>query len=135
MPRILVIDDDEMIRKTIRAMLEASGHDVTVAVDGEDGLRRFRAQPFDLVVSDIFMPNKEGIATLRELRRIDAAVPVITMTGGSPSAGRLDAGGVDYLTMSSMLGATRTIGKPFKASELTKLVDELLKQKKAEMPE
>ena len=49
-------------------------------------LRQFQRQPCDLVVCDIFMPNKDGIATLRELRRLDAALPVITMTGGSPSA-------------------------------------------------
>jgi len=129
MPRILVIDDDDMVRGTIKAILERAGHEVTLAVDGEDGLRQFQRQSCDLVVCDIFMPNKEGIATLRELRQLDAAVPVITMTGGSPSAGRTGPSASDYLTMSTLLGATRTIHKPFRASELIALVQECLAEK------
>jgi len=129
MPRILVIDDDDMVRGTIKAILERAGHEVTLAVDGEDGLRQFQRQSCDLVVCDIFMPNKEGIATLRELRQLDAAVPVITMTGGSPSAGRTGPSDSDYLTMSTLLGATRTIHKPFRASELIALVQACLAEK------
>ena len=131
MPRILVIDDDDMVRSTIKAILERAGHDVTLAVDGEDGLSQFQRQSCDLVVCDIFMPNKEGIATLRELRNIDAAIPVITMTGGSPSTGRAGPSAhADYLTMSTLLGATRTIHKPFRASELIALVQECLAENK-----
>jgi DNA-binding response OmpR family regulator len=130
MRRILVIDDDDMVRGTIKAILERAGYEVTLAVDGEDGLRQFQQQPCDLVVCDIFMPNKEGIATLRELRHLDAAVPVITMTGGSPSAGRTGpTAHADYLNMSTLLGATRTIHKPFRATELVSLVKECLDQK------
>jgi DNA-binding response OmpR family regulator len=135
MPRILVIDDDDMVRSTIKAILERAGHEVTLAVDGEDGLRQFQRQGCDLVVCDIFMPNKEGIATLRELRHLDAAVPVITMTGGSPSAGRTGPSAyADYLNMSTLLGATRTIHKPFRASELIALVQECLDEKKPPAP-
>jgi DNA-binding response OmpR family regulator len=135
MPRILVIDDDDMVRGTIKAILERAGHEVTLAVDGEDGLRQFQRQPCDLVVCDIFMPNKEGIATLRELRQVDAAVPVITMTGGSPSAGRTGPSAyADYLNMSTLLGATRTIHKPFRASELIALVQACLEGTKPRPP-
>ncbi len=131
MPRILVIDDDDMVRGTVKAILERAGHEVTLAVDGEDGLRQFECQRCDLVVCDIFMPNKEGIATLRELRNLDAAIPVITMTGGSPTAGRTGPTAyADYLNMSTLLGATRTIHKPFHATELIALVQECLDEKK-----
>jgi CheY-like chemotaxis protein len=131
MPRILVIDDDDMVRGTIKAILERAGHEVTLAVDGEDGLRQFQRQTCDLVVCDIFMPNKEGLATLRDLRHLDAAIPVITMTGGSPSAGQTGPTAyADYLNMSTLLGATRTIHKPFRATDLISLVQECLDEKK-----
>jgi CheY-like chemotaxis protein len=130
MPKILVIDDDDMVRGTIKAILERAGHDVTLAIDGEDGLRQFQREPFDLVVCDIFMPHKEGIATLRELRDLDAAIPVITMTGGSPGGSRAGPTAyADYLNMSTLLGATRAIHKPFRASELITLVQECLDEK------
>ncbi|MGE0118564.1 MAG: response regulator [Dongiaceae bacterium] len=127
MPRILVIDDDEMVRSTVKAMLESRGHEVAVAGDGDDGLRQLRKRPFDLVLCDIFMPNKDGIGTLREVRRTNADVPIVIMTGGSPSAGRLgERADVDYLHMARLLGATRTIGKPFTINQLTTLVEQAL---------
>jgi CheY-like chemotaxis protein len=131
MPLILVVDDDEMVRSTVKAMLESRGHEVAVAVDGEDGLRQLQKQSFDLVLCDIFMPNKDGIGTLREVRRVSADLPVIIMTGGSPNAGRIgERGDVDYLHMARLLGATRTIGKPFTIKQLIVLVDEALAEGK-----
>ena len=131
MARILVVDDDEMVRGTIKAILERAGHDVVLAVDGEDALRQFQQAGCDLVVCDIFMPNKEGISTLRDLRRLDVTMPIITMTGGSPGAGRSGPSAhADYLSMSTMLGATGTLNKPFRANELIALVDQCLAAKK-----
>jgi CheY-like chemotaxis protein len=131
MPLILVVDDDEMVRSTVKAMLESRGHEVAVAVDGEDGLRQLQKQSFDLVLCDIFMPNKDGIGTLREVRRVNADLPIIIMTGGSPNAGRIgERGDVDYLHMARLLGATRTIGKPFTIKQLIVLVDEALAEGK-----
>ncbi len=130
MPRVLVIDDDEMVRSTVQAMLEARGHEVTVAVDGDDGLRRLRKQPFDLILCDIFMPNRDGIGMLREVRRMSAGLPIIMMTGGSPSTGRLgEQVDVDYLHMARLLGATLTIGKPFTINQLTTFVEQALTAK------
>jgi CheY-like chemotaxis protein len=131
MALILVIDDDEMVRSTVKAMLESRGHAVAMAVDGEDGLRQLQQQPFDLVLCDIFMPNKDGIGTLREVRRADSAMPVIIMTGGSPNAGRIgERPDVDYLHMARLLGATRTISKPFTIKQLIDLVNEALAEGK-----
>jgi DNA-binding response OmpR family regulator len=127
MARILVIEDQEMLRATIRMVLEGAGHQIDVAVDGADGLRQARRSHFALVLCDVFMPNKDGIATLTELRRTDASVPVIMMSGGSPR--RLRAGDpddMDYLQLAEQLGATRTVAKPFNARELRTLVDEVL---------
>ena len=67
MARILVIEDDEPVRSTVKRMLESAGHEVATAVDGEDGLKQFQGASADLVLCDIFMPNKSGVATLRSL--------------------------------------------------------------------
>lgn len=125
MARILVIDDDELVRGTVRVMLESDGHAVALAVDGEDGLRQFQSGTFDLVLCDVFMPQKEGLETVREIRQISAATPIISMTGSVPAkqGSQLDP---DFLRMSSLLGATRTIAKPFRPNELLALVRECL---------
>lgn len=82
MVKILVIDDDELIRTTLRRMLQAAGYAVVEAVDGDDGLRRFESEQPDLVLADILMPNKEGLETIRELRRMSQSVAIIAMSGG-----------------------------------------------------
>jgi CheY-like chemotaxis protein len=127
MARILVIEDQEMLRATIRTVLEGAGHQIALAADGADGLQQLQRSDFALVLCDVFMPNKDGIATLTELRRSGAKVPVIMMSGGTPR--RLRAGDpddMDYLQLASQLGATRTVAKPFNARELRTLVDEVL---------
>ena len=127
MARILVIEDDELVRATVKRMLEDGGHAVDVAVDGSDGIRQFRGAPFDLVICDVFMPNRNGIETLRELRQINTDVPIIMMSAGIPEAWRV-AGltDEDYLRMTAVLGATRTLEKPFRPRQLLALVREVL---------
>ena len=93
MARILVIDDYEPFRASVKDFLEANGYDVAVAVDGEDGIRQFELRPFDLVVCDVFMPKKEGMETIRDLRQISAGTPIISVTG------RSDAFETDFLRM------------------------------------
>jgi DNA-binding response OmpR family regulator len=123
MARILVIEDNELVRATVKRMLEDGGHAVDVAVDGIDGVLRFRGAPFDLVISDVFMPHKSGIETLRELRQINTDVPIIMMSAGIPEAWRV-AGltDEDCLRMTAVLGATRTLEKPFRPGQLLALV-------------
>src|SRR5215813_8805069 len=81
--RILIIDDYEPFRASVKDLLEATGYDVAVAVDGEDGIQQFQRQPFDLVLCDVFMPKKEGIETIRDLRQLSTGTPIISMTGRS----------------------------------------------------
>ena len=126
MALVLVIDDEEDVRRVVDLILKNAGHDAVLAVDGHDGLQQFERQNFDLVICDLFMPNKEGIATLRELRRLDPAVPVIMMASGMFSTSYLGVADVDYLAMAKALGAARTIEKPFKYSQLVRLVQECL---------
>jgi CheY-like chemotaxis protein len=126
MARVLVIDDEEDVRRVVDVMLKNAGHDTVLAVNGNDGLRQFQQQHFDLVICDVFMPDKEGIATLRELRRLDSVVPIIMISGGSQSADFWGATHGDYLAIAESLGATRTLEKPFKYSHLIKLVQQCL---------
>jgi CheY-like chemotaxis protein len=131
--RILVIDDDELLRQTVTTMLRSGGHEVVQAADGEDGLRRFGTNSIDLVLCDVFMPQMEGLETVRELRRLSPALPIISMTGSIPSAetGRLDP---DFLRMSNEFGATRTLAKPFGTQTLLALVRECLESGGAPPP-
>jgi len=117
MPRILVIDDDHMLRLTVKAMLELEGHVVTLAVDGEDGIRKFGEMTFDLVMCDVFMPNVEGMETIRKIRHMSSDTPIISMASTDDH---------DYLKMTAALGASKTIAKPFGRDQLLSLVWRLL---------
>ena len=123
MARILVIDDDELFREFVQMALAEAGFEVVPAGDGDEGLRKFTEMPFDLVVCDVLMPNKDGLETIRAIRSISARLPIITMTGGVLAD---TEDGLDDLRMSMAFGATRTIGKPFRASKFLKLVRDCL---------
>ncbi len=120
MARILVIDDDSQIRTMLRRALERAGHVVADAADGAGGLQQFAADPADLVITDIFMPGQDGIETIRALRRTDAAVKIICITGADGS-GMLDLG-----EHAVLLGAVSTLRKPFELTDLIKTVAQAL---------
>jgi DNA-binding NtrC family response regulator len=126
MALVLVIDDEKDVRRVVEVMLKNAGHDAVQAVDGNDALRQFRRQHFELVICDVFMPDKEGIETLKELRELDPTVPIIMMSGEAPTAYFWGATHRDYLAMAKAMGATRTLEKPFKYSQLIRLVHECL---------
>jgi DNA-binding response OmpR family regulator len=116
---VLVIDDEPLVRKTVRRMLERSGHLVVEACDGREGERIFAAQPIDLVITDVLMPEQEGIETIRNLRRTDPSVRILAMSGGGRTKNQ------EFLELARKLGATATIAKPFDLAELTRTVDRL----------
>lgn len=120
MPRILIIDDEKEIREMLRQKLEPEGYQVETAPNGKVGLRIQEEDPCDLVITDIFMPEKEGIETIRELRRDFPEVKIIAMTGG------FRYGPEELLEAARMLGAHRTLSKPFKLKEMQQAIDELL---------
>ena len=127
MARILVIEDQDLVRATLKSVLEGAGHSIAVAADGVEGLQQFRQAQFALVICDVFMPRKDGLATLQELRTIAGEVPVIMISGGSMRPLRAgDARNLDYLQLAMELGATQTLAKPFNTRELTSLIDEVL---------
>jgi DNA-binding response OmpR family regulator len=106
MARILIIDDDVQILNMLRQTLEREGHAVVDAPDGNEGLRLFRENPTDLIITDLIMPEKEGIETIMELRRDFPDVKIIAISGG----GRLDPG--QYLSIAKSFGAQYTFTKP-----------------------
>lgn len=131
MARILVIEDQDLVRSTIKMVLEGAGHHITAAADGLEGVQQFRRSDFSLVICDVFMPRKDGLATLKELREINGDVPVIVMSGGSMRPLRAgDPRNLDYLQLATELGAAQTIAKPFNTRELTTLVTEVLAEAK-----
>jgi CheY-like chemotaxis protein len=128
MARILVIDDDALVRETVKNMLELNGHEVSLAEHGGDGLRRFGGGTFALVITDILMPEVEGMETVRRLRQISATTPIIAMTGGSTTRLWVNAsGGADYLKMARAFGANHVLRKPFTAKQLMALVEDCLR--------
>ena len=113
MARVLVVDDHESVRQMLRQALETAGMAVCEAADGEKALDLFRREPVDVVVTDIVMPNKEGIETIVELRRLSPRLKIIAMSGRDTS---------EFLGMALKLGADHTLQKPFEMRALVSLV-------------
>lgn len=117
---ILVIDDDDAMRRFIRAVLEREGHDVVEAVDGAEGIKKRRAQSVNLIIVDIFMPEKDGLETIIELRAESPSCPILAMSGGG------SMGEMSFLDYSRQFGAKELLRKPFKPGELIGAVTRLL---------
>ncbi len=121
MARILVIDDEELVRFSIRKTLEGDNHNVTEASNGDEGLGLQSKQPFDIVITDLIMPVKEGIETIQQLRSDFPDLSIIAISGGGRTKG------ADFLHAAEALGASSILKKPFSNSELLLCVDECLK--------
>jgi DNA-binding response OmpR family regulator len=119
MSHILVVEDDDQFREMIRAVLEQAGYEVRIAEDGEKALRLLRQQAADLVVTDIVMPNKEGLETIIELRKSFCEVKIIGISGAGGEGPR------SYLRMAERLGADRTFTKPLNLPQFLDAVREL----------
>jgi DNA-binding NtrC family response regulator len=120
MVRILIIDDDESITSMLQTVFEREGYEVATAQNGREGVRIFRAQPADLVVSDILMPEMDGLEALKELRRISPGLKLIAVSGGGQ---RLK---MDVLRVAQLLGASATFEKPYRIDALLISVRKLL---------
>ncbi|ACS79842.1 MULTISPECIES: response regulator [Maridesulfovibrio] len=120
MPRILVVDDDPISRQVLKAMLEKEGHLVTEAEDGVKAVKGYDRNLIDLVITDIFMPEKEGVQTVRELMKENPDIKIIAVSGGSSSAN------YDSLDWIKMFGVKYTFTKPFNANAILAAIDDLL---------
>lgn len=121
MARILIIDDESQIRSMLRLMLERVGYEVIEAADGMDGIRQYRDNPADLIITDLIMPNKDGIGMIIELKKEFPNVKIIAMSGGGVNRPE------GYLDGAKKLGATRTLTKPIDRDEMINAVKETLK--------
>jgi len=120
MVRILLIDDDDAFRSMLRTALEQDGYVVEEAHNGREGLQRYVVAPTAVVITDLLMPEREGLETIRALRQINPQVKIIAISGGGPT-GRLN-----FLPVATMFGALRTLQKPFTLQQLHDVVREVL---------
>ncbi len=118
MARILVIDDDEVTRRAIGAMLEEADNQVSYAANGEQGLAFYTRSPFELVIIDLVMPIKNGLQTIRELRETYPQARIVAISGVSP----------EQLATAEEYGALRTMVKPVETSQLLEVVDSTLRR-------
>lgn len=120
MPRILLVEDDALVRYSLSRVLTEAGYQVIEAEDGLAGVRQFKAVKPDLVITDILMPEQDGIGLINELIRIDKDVRILAISGGGEMLG------IDYLQMAGHLGAAGIIAKPFANNVLLEKVALLL---------
>ena len=120
MAQILIVDDEPNLLRLLRSILEDEGHEVTEESDGSRALRRFAGSPSDLVITDMYMPEMNGIEFVMRVREAFPEAKIIGMSGG----GHLDKESV--LDAARALGATGVLAKPFEADEVVSLVASVL---------
>ncbi|MCK5068174.1 MAG: response regulator [Bacteroidales bacterium] len=120
MKRILIIDDDHHILLMIKKMLERAGFEIELASNGNEGLELFKRIQADLVITDIIMPEKEGLETIREMKRLRSDLKIIAMSGG----GKISAD--NYLNTAKIFGASKVLEKPFSQKTMISTVTDLL---------
>ena len=118
--KVLVIDDDAKITRVLDLRLRKAGYEVIVAANGKAGLNIFKAQQPDVVITDVLMPEKEGLETIMAMRRDSPQVKIIAMSGG----GRIGAD--EYLDLAKKFGAQYTFTKPFTGKEILQAVRALV---------
>ncbi|MBF0288580.1 MAG: response regulator [SAR324 cluster bacterium] len=119
MKRILVIDDEQPIREYLKIMMEKTGYTALDAADGDAGLTLLAECPCDLIITDIFMPNKEGLETILELKSKYPSIKIIAISGGGISVD-------DVLGMSKEFGADYSFQKPINMDGLINAVKDLI---------
>jgi CheY-like chemotaxis protein len=121
MASVLVIDDDAAARRLFTQVLTREGHQVRASADGQLGLQQFKAARPDVVVTDLIMPNREGIETIRAMRAFDPSVPIIAMSGNA------GAKFMNFLKVAKLSGAALTLEKPFTPEKLVEAVTQVLR--------
>jgi DNA-binding NtrC family response regulator len=121
MERILIIDDEQQIRSMLRLMLERDGYEVVEAPDGAEGIKAYRQKPADLIITDLIMPNKDGIGMIIELQKEFPDVKIIAMSGGGLNKPE------GYLKGAKKLGAACTLTKPIDREKMLRAVKNIIK--------
>ena len=120
MAKILIIDDYNLFRSMLLDLLAHKGHEILEANDGQTGFDLFQKTKPNLVITDILMPEKEGMQTIREMRKESPDIKIIALSGGGTHPD-----GLGYLQMALDLGANHSFPKPFKNKEFLQVVDTL----------
>ncbi len=120
MPKILMVDDDDSCAGMLMKALTASGYDVVRASNGNEALKLYDPQTFALVLTDLFMPDMDGMELITRLQELEPSVRIIAMSGGG-----MGRPGV-YLPLAERLGAVKTLAKPFPLEELKLAIAECL---------
>jgi two-component system cell cycle response regulator CpdR len=120
MGKILIIDDEPYILLMLKKMLEKAGYEVDLAANGREGLELFVKESADLVITDIIMPDKEGLELILEMKKLSPELKIIAISGG----GRISP--ESYLECARHFGAERVFQKPFRQQELVSAVGELM---------
>ena len=120
MQKILIIDDEPDILLMLKRMLENAGYEIELASNGIEGLKLFAESPSELVITDIIMPEKEGLETIREMKQLQSDLKIIAMSGG----GKISA--ENYLETAKIFGASIVLEKPFSQLQIVSAVKELL---------
>lgn len=117
---VLIVDDDDVIREYVQELLLFSNYKVTQAENGKEGFKQVQKNMPDLVITDIVMPEMEGISFIRKLRSYNKDMPIVAMTGNI--GGRME----EFLELSSQLGADEVLRKPIKSQELLDVIHNLI---------
>jgi len=117
---ILIIDDDAAVSRTLSLILSRAGYEVSAVTSGRKGLQLLTDQKFDLVLTDIIMPELDGIEAIRKIRSDHPGLRIIAMSGG----GQIDK--ADFLHMAEALGADRVLEKPVRSDQLLELVSSVI---------
>ena len=127
MALILIIDDEPQIRSMLKLMLERDGYEVAEAPDGIEGIRIYRQKPADLIITDLIMPNKDGIGMIIDLKKEFPNVKIIAMSGGGLNKPE------GYLKGAKKLGAACTLTKPIDRDEMLKAIKDVLQSPSSEI--
>ncbi len=120
MAHILIIDDDYAIRELLKEALKADGNEISDAVNGKEGVKTIRRQTTDLVITDIFMPEQEGVETIQEIRAMWPSIPIIAISGGGQYQQH------SMMTLCKKIGADKVIQKPFDLADFREEVRNML---------
>lgn len=120
MAHIFLIEDDPLVREAFELILASDGHRVSSAADGASGLRQIEQGRYDLVITDIMMPEKDGVEVINALRKSHRDLPIIAVSGGARGSA------TDYLHIAKVLGAVEVLSKPIGAKELLAAVKKAL---------
>ena len=123
MANILLVEDEALVSQTLSTAMESRGHTVVAAANGFQGLKKFGEGTYDLVITDIIMPDMEGIGMIMEMRRVTPNARIVAISGGGRT------GNVEFLKMARNLGAMATMQKPIRLAQFFNMLSECLDAK------